>query len=252
VTDERATLDPWRVEWVTSTGSTNADLAARARNGEPAGAVLVTDHQTAGRGRLDRAWEAPPGASLLVSVLLTPHEPLPAATHTMALAAVDACLDVAGVMPELKWPNDLMIGPRKLAGILAEAVMTDGRISGVVVGMGLNVNWPPAAELPGELAERVVALNHVAGRTVDRRALFDALLRHLAVRVRQWSTEPSALHADYRARLATLGRSVRVELADRHLEGVASDLTADGRLIVATAGEQVAVSVGDVVHLRSS
>lgn len=233
----------WRVQRVPETGSTNADLIAAARAGEPAGAVLVADHQTTGRGRMGRAWTAPPGASLLVSVLLRPDlapAHLHRVTQAMGLAAVDACAEVGGVVADLKWPNDLLVGDRKLAGILAESVVVDGRVEAVVVGMGLNVTWPPPEALPGELAERVVALNHITGGPVDRDALLDALLRHL----------DTVDVASYRNRLSTLGRMVRVELAGRTLVGTAVDVDDDGTLVVVTGAGTERVSAGDVIHLR--
>ena len=109
---------------------------------------------------------------------------------------------MAGFRPDLKWPNDLLVGSRKLAGVLAEAVP-----GAVVLGMGLNVAWPPE---PTDLA---ISASSVAGRPVGRDDLLDAYLDHLAGRLQQWEHDPAALHADYRAALATLGRAVRVELA---------------------------------------
>src|SRR3954469_17377079 len=177
------------VRWVDETGSTNADALALARQGAPEGIVLVADHQTAGRGRQGRTWEAPPGASLLVSVLLRP----PAAvagltTMAVAVAAAEGMEEVTGFAPRIKWPNDLVwpgdgsAPDRKLAGILAEADWparspADGGWSPpppgervvVVAGMGINVNWPDS--LPEELRDIAVAANHVAGQTIDREAL---------------------------------------------------------------------------------
>ncbi len=188
------------VRWVAETGSTNADAMALARQGEPEGIVLVADHQTAGRGRAGRTWSAPPGASLLCSVLLRP----PAAvvdlcTMAVAVAAAAAVAEVAGVTPRLKWPNDLVwpgdgsAPDRKLAGILAEAdwpasspasggwrpPATHERAA-VVVGIGINVAWPD--ELPDELTDVAVALSHLVDRPVDREDLLIALLSALGPR----------------------------------------------------------------------
>src|SRR5690349_15935960 len=126
----------FRVRWVDETGSTNHDLLAAARAGEPEGLVLVADHQSAGRGRLGRVWEAPPGASLLMSILLRPVLGLAdahAVTAAVGLAAAYACEAVAGFRPGLKWPNDLVVGPRKLAGILAETNLQGDRLDALVV-----------------------------------------------------------------------------------------------------------------------
>lgn len=251
-----------QVRWVDSTGSTNADLLAEAADGRPEGLVLVADHQVAGRGRLDRTWEAPPGSSLLVSVLLRPAlgpDDGFLVTFAAGLAAVEAVHQVAGVTPGLKWPNDLVLvgddprAGRKLGGILAEARLGASGLEAVVVGMGLNVNWP--RELPAELEGIAVALNHVVGAEVDREDLLVAWLQHLDARLAALDTPAGrpALLERVRAVSATLGRPVRVELPDgSRLEGDAVDLTPGGHLLVAPAGggEPVEVTVGDVVHLR--
>ena len=241
----------WAVSWVPETGSTNNDLLEAARDGAAEGAVLVADHQTAGRGRLDRRWEAPPNASLLVSILLRPSIPLADAhlvTLTVALAAADACDDVAGVAPALKWPNDLVVDDTKLGGILAESLLARSSLAAVVVGMGLNVNWPP--EMPAELASSATALNHLVGHDVDRRALLDRFLARLS----DWYgrlDERDRLLAEYRVRSATLGREVRVELAGETFEGTAVDVTAEGHLVVEVGGgDRRTVAAGDAVHLR--
>ena len=241
----------WDVRRFASIDSTNTALLAAAREGAPEGVVFVADHQTAGRGRLDRRWEAPPGSSLLVSVLLRPSI-APAHAHwvtaAVGLAASDACAAVAGFDALLKWPNDLVVGDRKLGGILAEAVVEAGVVQAVVVGMGLNVNWPEP--LPDDLAATATACNLVVGHEVDRDALLAAFLDCLGARYAalDW---PSGL-ADLRARSATLGRDVRVELpGDRVVVGRAVDLAEDGALLVETRpGEVRRVSVGDVIHLR--
>lgn len=246
------------LRWVESTGSTNADLLSEAAEGASDGAVLVAEHQTAGRGRMGRTWEAPAGASLLFSVLLRPDLPvgmLQLISLAAAVAASDACDAVAGVRPRLKWPNDLLIevpgaGERKVAGILAESALRADQVAAVVVGMGLNVNWP--ADLPDELASIATALNHHAGRDVDREELlvahlagFDQILTALAA-----PDGPDALLLRYRHLSATLGTMVRVELGSGALTGFATDLTPEGHLLVELAGELVPIAAGDVVHLR--
>jgi BirA family biotin operon repressor/biotin-[acetyl-CoA-carboxylase] ligase len=248
----RATDDlHWRVRHVEETGSTNDDLVAAAHRGEPAGAVLVADFQTAGRGRLGRRWEATPGSALLVSVLLRPGTAAAGwphgATHAVGLAARDACQDVAGVAVELKWPNDLVVGDRKLAGVLAEGVVDGGRLAAVVVGLGLDVSGPLAG------AFGAVCLDELAGAAVARDDLLEAFLARLVGYVAQWETDPAALVEGYRRTLATLGRAVRVELpAGEVIIGTAVDLTATGELVVATGGGDRVVDAGDVVHLRTA
>ena len=249
------------VRWVESTGSTNADLLADADEGVADGVVLVAEHQTAGRGRMGRTWEAPVGASLLFSVLIRPDLPvgmLQLVSLATAVAASDACDTVAGVRPRLKWPNDLMVevsgqGERKVGGILSESSLKGDSVAAVVVGMGLNVNWP--SELPDELAGIATSLNHHASGVqgdIDREELlvahllgFEQILAALGA-----PGGPEALLMRYRHLSATLGQMVRVELGSGALTGFATDLTPEGHLLVELAGELVPISAGDVVHLR--
>ena len=248
----------WRaVDVIAVTGSTNADLLARAAGGEPEGAVLVAEQQTAGRGRLGRAWVSPPRAALTFSVLLRPVAVprarlgwLPLLTGVAVAAAVR---DVTAVGAQLKWPNDVLAGPAKLGGILAEAVG-----EAVVIGIGVNVSTAPA-ELPppgpGGLAATSLAIEGAA--TPDRAALLAAILAGLERRYRAWTealgdTERSGVRAEYIGLCATLGRRVRVELpGGRVLDGLAADLDADGRLLVSVPPDaDLPVAAGDIVHLR--
>ncbi len=257
------------VRWVDETGSTNADVLALATDGEPEGIVLVADHQTAGRGRRDRSWQAPPGSSLLVSVLLRPTAAVAdVVTMAAALAMAEAVEATCGVAARLKWPNDLVVdvdgADRKLAGVLAEADWParspiaagwspppPGERMVVVVGIGLNVQWP--ADLPADLAATLTALNLVTGGTVERAELLVAYLRALAARylplVR--TRERGEVLAAWKARSATLGRRVRVDLGADDVVGTAVDVTTDGHLVIDTVdGTRRTVAVGDVVHLR--
>mgnify|MGYP001164785387 CR=1 FL=1 len=237
----------WRIRRFDEIDSTNRYALDAARAGEPPGLVVVADHQQAGRGRRGRAWAAPAGSSLLVSILLAPP-PAPDRVQllTMAtgLALVASVRSVAGFDAELKWPNDLVVGDRKLAGLLAETDVRDGRVRAVVVGIGCNVTWEG---YPDWLAETATACDREAGHPVDRGELLDVVLDELARRL----ADLGAVAADYRARLGTLGRAVRVELATGVLEGVATGIDDDGRLVVTPHdGAPVVVAAGDVVHLR--
>ena len=247
----------WEIRWLAETDSTNRVVLELARAGEREGIVVVADHQSAGRGRLGRTWQAPSGASLLVTVLLRPTIGVVDAhlvTIAAALAAADACHSVAGVRPALKWPNDLVIesdsGTRKVAGLLAESIVTGAHIDAVAMGMGLNVQWP--TELPDDLAEIATALNHEAGRDVSRDDLLMAWLAGLRDRydrlVGPGGTE--ALLAAYRVACATLGRPVRVELANETLLGIATDVTREGHLVLDVDGVRRVITAGDVIHLR--
>lgn len=240
------------VSWFVEIGSTNDWLMEQARAGAPEGLVAVADYQTAGRGRRDRRWTAPAGSSLLFSVLLRPDLPpssLHLTTAAVALSTAAACADVSGVEPAIKWPNDLLVDDRKLAGILAESNVGEGGTGpAVVVGTGLNVNWPPV--LPAEIAHLATALNRESGTQIDRAALLVAILEKLDDYIDDWK----AVAHDYRRRCATPGRSVRVDLGDKGtLEGTAVGVTDEGLLKVRDhRGRTSLVAVGDVVHLRQS
>lgn len=233
---------------VAETSSTNADLIKAARDGTGEGAVRVAEQQNQGRGRLGRTWTSPARAGIAMSVLLRPTVPASALGWLPLLAGVavaEAVRRVAEVDADLKWPNDLLVGDRKCAGILAEA--TPGA---VVIGIGLNTTLREH-ELPRPDATSL----QLAGATCfDRDPLLRAILRGLATWYGTWrdaggNADACHLREAYRLHCATLGRQVRVELpgGDR-IEGEAIDIDPDGRLIIGAA--RTPVAAGDVVHLR--
>jgi BirA family transcriptional regulator, biotin operon repressor / biotin---[acetyl-CoA-carboxylase] ligase len=251
----------WRsLEVVPEIGSTNAELVARAAadpedGGTPEGVVLVAEHQVTGRGRLDRTWTSPPRAGITVSFLLRPDVPaarkgwLPLLT---GVALAEAVSEGTGVLPSLKWPNDLLAADgRKLAGILAETVTSPATPPAVVVGVGLNVSTTTA-----ELPDTATSLARVLGTTVDRAPLLLAFLRAFERRYRRWTEvlgDPvsSGLAQDYLAWSSTVGTEVVVALPDGSmLEGTAQAVDWDGRLVVATPQGTVELASGDVRHLR--
>ncbi len=236
--------------------STNRYLLDAARAGEASGTVVVADHQSAGRGRLGRTWEAPVGASLLMSILLRPEiapEITIASVHLLTMAAglamADAVEAVAGFAPILKWPNDLLaddplVGSRKLCGMLTESEISDGALRCVVVGIGVNVQW---SDFPAELVETATACNLVAGRDISRDELLDEFLDRYSVLL----NDLNSVLSDYRERLGTLNTRVRIELAGEAFEGIAEGVTDDGSLEVRTDGGALrCITAGDVVHLR--
>jgi BirA family biotin operon repressor/biotin-[acetyl-CoA-carboxylase] ligase len=223
------------------TDSTNRVAASLAAEGAPEGAVVAAEVQTAGRGRLDRTWEAEPGSSLLVSVLLRPTGlPVPRwhlVTAAAGLAAQSACRSVGGVEVAIKWPNDLLIGEGKVAGILAEA-----STGAVVLGMGINVHGAP----PG-----AVSLDDAAGRRVDRGALLVEWLTRLDGLLGRWDVVAD----QYRTRCSTVGQQVVVSCGggESELQGRAEAIDGQGRLLVRRPdGSLATVAVGDVTHLRSA
>jgi BirA family biotin operon repressor/biotin-[acetyl-CoA-carboxylase] ligase len=228
------------VEWFARLDSTNRHLLDAARAGAVDGLVVVADEQTAGRGRLGRTWEAPPGASLLVSVLLRGIGDPNRAVMAAGVALASAVEHVAGIVAMLKWPNDVVVDDRKLAGLLAEA---DG--DALVVGAGCNVNWE---RFPAELAEVATACNLEAGHPVDRDALLDAYLDAFDDAL----AAGDALVDSYRGLLTTLGREVRVEhVRGDDVLGSAVGITDAGALVVRDdSGAEHTVTAADVHHLR--
>jgi BirA family biotin operon repressor/biotin-[acetyl-CoA-carboxylase] ligase len=236
--------------------STNAAVAERAREGASEGLVLVAEHQTAGRGRLDRVWVTPPRAALTFSFLLTPDR-VPTARWPWlpllaGLAVAEAVRRATDVSCDLKWPNDVLAGEeRKLAGILVERVE---RAPGAaaVVGVGLNVSTT-GEELPVETATSL-ALQRAG--TLDRSVILRAVLRTFESLYRQWQAEGGdaggGLRDSYVRRCVTVGRDVRVQLPDgESVSGRATGVDDDGRLLVSTTGGVRVLGAGDVVHVRS-
>jgi BirA family transcriptional regulator, biotin operon repressor / biotin---[acetyl-CoA-carboxylase] ligase len=253
--------------------STNRYLIDEALSGASEGLVAVADYQTAGRGRLGRRWVAPPGSNLLASVLLRPAlsaTQLHLVTAVMGLAASDACNGLVGVEPTLKWPNDLLVGDRKLAGILAESVQ-----DAVVVGLGLNVRWPerhserPASAQDRDNRERrehgeprqdreqaITSLWLESGGQTDAKAfepiaVLQAVLENLEWRVGElFGPEGRERQAsEYRMRCGTLGRHVHVSLGERTFDGTATGITPEGRLEVESSDGMVEIAAGDVFHI---
>ncbi|MEL6890295.1 MAG: biotin--[acetyl-CoA-carboxylase] ligase [Actinomycetota bacterium] len=246
----------WTVQHVRATGSTNADLLELLDRGEAVDRIVLrTDHQDAGRGRLDRVWEAPPGANLLTSIaFLQPPERPHALTQAVGLAAVRAVDDILDARSSrssaaaLKWPNDVLLGGRKLAGVLAQRHASGA----VVVGIGLNVGWAPpdAASLadvvtgpppPADVLDLLLArLGDLVGPPGDGSDCSDG------------NDGSDSLTSAVRERLATIGSVVRISLpGDRTVTGTAIDLDGDGRLVVDVDGAGVThFDVGDVVHVR--
>jgi len=233
--------------------STNDWLLAAARGGAMDRTAAVADFQRRGRGRLDRRWEAPTGTALLCSVLLRATLEVKdrhLASIAVSLSAVHAVRAVAPCDVGLKWPNDLVVGHRKLGGVLAE---TDGiadpdGTTALVVGLGVNLTTVGPADADG------TSLLDETGTPTDRDRLLDVYLDELAVRADDLGSKTgrAALLRAYREHLVTLGRAVRVTLNDASFDGVATSITDEGHLVVATGARDVVVAAGDVVHVRAT
>lgn len=254
---------PWSsLEVVAETGSTNADLIGRlAREPHPDSldrAVLLAEQQLAGRGRHQRSFECAPQSQVLMSVVLRLPGILPERLGWLTLltgvAVAEALRDAAGVEAGLKWPNDVMIGGRKAAGILAE-IATPARPGGsgapvVVVGVGLNVSQS-RDELPVPTATSLAVEDATC---TDRNTLVRVMLRGLATRVHRWQGlrgESPELTEAYLALCTTVGQEVRALLpGDEELRGTAVGVDGQGCLLIESGGRTTAVAAGDVTHVR--
>ncbi|MBM4124980.1 MAG: biotin--[acetyl-CoA-carboxylase] ligase [Nitrospira sp.] len=245
-----------------TTTSTNTEAMALAQQDAQDGTVVVAEEQTSGKGRLGRHWHSPPGDNLYCSVILRrtpspeelPHW-LPIVPLMAAVAVARAVQTVAGLRPSLKWPNDILIGDRKLGGLLCESTLGDPAKTFVVIGIGVNVNIPPE-RFPEELRRIATSLAAETGRKFDRATLLAALLSELEIHAEALLTRPPETFLSGYARLcSTLGRRVRVHLADGDtVEGLADSIAPDGSLRIIREGPQsgglLEVHAGDVIHLR--
>jgi BirA family biotin operon repressor/biotin-[acetyl-CoA-carboxylase] ligase len=240
-------LPDHQVEVVEEAGSTNALVAERAGADGPEGLVILAEHQTAGRGRLDRTWETPARSALTFSVLLRPVVPVASWPWLPLLTGyeVSKALRAAGFDATVKWPNDVLIGGRKVAGILVERVETPSGPA-AVVGVGLNVGMT-ADELPVPEATSLAVEGEAPDRTELLGLLLDTLWEGYVVWQEGGEAATTHLAASYAAACSTIGRTVRVEQpSGEALTGTATGIDASGRLVV----DGTAVSAGDVIHVR--
>jgi len=245
--------------YFTEVGSTNDVALAAARSGAAEGLVVVADRQSAGRGRLQRRWEAPAGSSLLMSLLFRPPEPFAyfagRITMVCGLSLVAAVSAVSGVAVQLKWPNDLIHEAsgasgdwQKLAGMLSEVVLSEaGQPVALVVGLGVNVNVA-AGDLPA-LAPNAGSLSALAGTEVSRVDLLDTFLSEIESRYANLLCGVDPVPA-WREQLAWLGRPVVVHSADGIIEGIVEDIDAEGALVLRLPGGETRRFLAGDVSLR--
>jgi BirA family biotin operon repressor/biotin-[acetyl-CoA-carboxylase] ligase len=236
-----------------SLGSTQDEARSQARQGAGDGTLVWALEQTAGRGRMDRGWSSRRGAGLWFSVLLRPQgEPNAAALLSLA-AGVGIARALRGptdgaVM--LKWPNDVLLGGRKLAGILAEAETHDGEVRFVILGVGLNLHPGPSG-FPAEIAGQAAALSEATSGPIDAASLMSSMLSELEDAIDMAEARPEDLRQAWLAVSDTIGQEVRAELGGDSRTGSAVDLDLDGSLVIEVAdGSRTRVRAGEVVHLR--
>jgi BirA family biotin operon repressor/biotin-[acetyl-CoA-carboxylase] ligase len=236
-----------------TTGSTMDDARRLAQAGEPDGLVVVADEQTAGVGRRGRRWHSPAGslhATILLRPVNTPKETLTWIPLLAGVAMVQAVGRVAGVDARLKWPNDVLVDGKKLAGVLTDARwQDDGRLAWVLIGVGVNGD-ARADDFPPELRPTATSLSQAAGRHVCMPALLKVFLERLEPLLEAASLPFDDLRAKVEPSLATLGRRVRVTMPRGVVEGVARGLGPRGELLLETPEGEVRVEAGDCEHLR--
>ena len=237
-----------------SIGSTNDRARELLAEGTDGGVVLA-EVQTAGRGRRGRAWLSPEGLNLTLSVALRPMLRAADAWQlglATALATLAACSDAAGRSSlALKWPNDVVAGDgRKVAGLLVETMTSGERLTGAVLGIGINVNWR-SAEMPDEIAAGATSIADLTGREADRVTLLDRLLDSLDDEVVAVEAGDSPL-ARYRAACQTIGRDVEVATPTETLRGLAVDVDESGCLVLETAGGRTSLNSGEIVAVRGA
>lgn len=242
------------IEVVDELPSTNALVVERAQAGAPDGLVIVADHQSAGRGRLDRSWESPLGTAVTFSMLLRPTASTQSWPWIPLLTgyAVDKAMKATGLEAGVKWPNDVLIGERKVAGILVERIDTPTGPA-AVVGVGINVGLR-SDELP---VPHATSLEIELGRRVDRTDVLVEALSAIREAYDAWEAggdlNSERLADSYAAACVTIGRDVRVDLPDGSvLVGAATGIDGDGRLVVDADGDVHAIAAGDVIHVRSA
>jgi len=238
----------WRIEHFDEIDSTNSWVAQKASEWAHEGLVAFADFQSAGRGRLERTWESSRDSSLLCSILLRPDvspDQLQLVVACVALAARAAIVRLSGVRPDLKWPNDLIVGDAKLAGLLAEIVSVDERLA-VVVGIGVNLTYE------GPQNVLATSVRNESGVTISAPALLDILLDELEPRRERLDSSEGRdqIREEYVRALATLGQKVRVEQRSGVVVGTATSIDDTGQLVLTVDGDEIAFSVGDVIHVR--
>jgi len=242
------------LEVVAEIGSTNDAVMGAGRAGRAEGLAILADRQTAGRGRRGRSWASPAGVGLYTSVLLRPQltpAKMPLLTLVAGLGVAEAVEEIAGVATRLKWPNDVLVEGRKVAGILAEMASVDEQVGHIVIGIGINVNHGPQ-DLPEELFPAATSLSLVTGSRIPRgelaAAVYNGLDRWYQI-FRQRQIE--AILAAGRERSATLGRPVDVLADEERWQGLAVDLDADGALLVREEGGELRRVVASDVSIRT-
>ncbi|MFQ5949682.1 MAG: biotin--[acetyl-CoA-carboxylase] ligase [Nitrospiria bacterium] len=236
--------------------STNRVALEMASDGMPGGLVILAESQEKGRGRLDRRWFSPAGANIYLTLLLRPYLPereFPLFSMAASLGLVDGIQRVTGLTPEIKWPNDILINDKKLAGILLQSTTTGGETTPLVIGVGVNVNLDPD-DFPPDLKQSAISLKAVLGHSVNRSDLVCVILEMLSEQIFLLQEgKKDLLIKRIRNECRTLGKRILVNTPRQVFEGVAEQIEADGALLVRMGdGSRRRILIGDITHLREA
>jgi BirA family biotin operon repressor/biotin-[acetyl-CoA-carboxylase] ligase len=240
----------WRIHYFDAVGSTQKVAAEMAEAGAAQGTVVIAESQTAGRGRLGRAWHSPPGLNLYATIILRPTRPIaevPRLSLVAGLAAAEALTTVAPGLVALKWPNDIWLKGRKAGGIIAEAIAdAEQRLSCVLLGIGLNLNLA-VHDLPDDLRDKATSVRIATGRRCDRIAIAAALFNRLNSRYMESEAHGfAAMCPEYERYLALIGKSVTVIEGAARISGRVTGIDAEGALMLETADGLKRVMAGEV------
>ena len=240
-----------KIHYFIELDSTNSHARRLAEQRAQEGEVVIAESQTHGRGRLGRRWVSPPYVNLYLSVILRPTLPpidAPQITLMAAVALADALAAFIPVLPAIKWPNDILAGGKKLAGVLTESACHGERIDFVILGIGVNINYP-VESMPDAIRKRATSVISLAGATVSRESLIRRLIRDLDRCYGELEEMGfQALAPRWEARFELRGKKVRVEMTDRIIIGTAKGIDRDGALILEDGrGELQRIVAGDVV-----
>jgi BirA family transcriptional regulator, biotin operon repressor / biotin---[acetyl-CoA-carboxylase] ligase len=245
-----ASLGRVRYIYTPTTGSTNDDALALAAQDAPHGTLVVADEQTSGRGRQDRSWVSPSQAGIYISLLLRPDRPIqhaPLLAIAAGIAAVEAIHSVTGARAQIKWPNDILLHERKIAGILTETdISPEGRYA-VVLGFGMNVNTPYTA-LPARVVFPASSLQIELARTTSRPLLLAAWLQHMEALCTEWEADNhAAIVTAWHRHAYGIGQNITIQQQDQTLHGELLGMDQDGALILkSTTGDISQIRAGDV------
>ena len=245
---------PWgdTLYWYSQTDSTNTQAKQLAKQGAPQGTVLVAGNQSAGRGRMGRSFQSPDGQGVYLSVILRPNcvpAELMHLTCAVGVAMANAVETVCGIRPQLKWINDLVIGSKKLGGILTELSLAKGIVEYAVVGIGINC-LQQEKDFPAEISDLATSLSLACGKPVSPQHLAAAMVCELYAMTQTLLTEKAKWMAAYKANCITLGKDIQVIHPDCVLPGKALDIDEDGGLVIQYADGSIQTVASGEVSVR--